>query len=246
MVDALPHIFLRHLQAQLFAGLIEARQTVLGDGGLFAVDKGDAAVAAGPCLPHQRLQAGNVVREDGHAVVEHMVDGDDGHLAVHQLHHLRVVEVHAGNHHAVHIAVAAVLQIAHALAADVVVDESDVVAVLFRFHLETVQHSRKVLVGQAALPFVHKQNAQIVGAVGLEGTGGGVGQVAHAVRSGPHPLPGGGRDVRLVVQRLADRCHRYAAFLGQIFQGRHHFAASFRKYCAGMFSVDCLIVFAIS
>ncbi len=65
VVDALPHIFLRNLQAQLFAGLIEARQTVLSDGGLFAVDKGDAAVAAGPCLPHQSLQAGNVVREDG-------------------------------------------------------------------------------------------------------------------------------------------------------------------------------------
>ena len=175
-----------------------------------------------------------------------MIDRDHRHLAVHQLHHLRLVEVHAGDHHAVHIAVAAVLQIAHAPAADVVVDEGDVVAVLFRFHLEAVQHGRKIFVGQAALPFVHEQNAQIVGAVGLEGTGGGVGQVAHAVRSGPHPLPGGGRDVRLVVQRLADRCHRYTAFLGQIFQGRHHFAASFRKYCAGMFSVDCLIVFAIS
>ena len=85
-----------------------------------------------------------------------MVDSDDGHLAVHQLHHLRVVEVHAGDHNAVHIAVAAVLQITHAPAADVVVDESDVVAVLFRFHLEAVQHSRKIFVGQAALPFVHK------------------------------------------------------------------------------------------
>ena len=80
----------------------------------------------------------------------------------------------------------------------------------------------------------------------IQGAGGGVGQVAHAVRCGAYPLPCGRRDIRLVVQRLADRCHRYTAFLGQIFQGRHHFAASFRKYCAGMFSVDCLIVFAIS
>ena len=40
---------------------------------LFAVEKGEAAVAAGPCLPHQCLQAENVIREDRHAVIEHMI-----------------------------------------------------------------------------------------------------------------------------------------------------------------------------
>ena len=156
-----------------------------------------------------------------------MVDGHHRHLAVHQLHHLRVVEVHAGDHHAVHIAVAAMFEVAHALAA--VVDEGDVVAALFRFHLEAVQHGGEVFVGQAALPFVHEQNAQVVSSVGLQGAGGGVGQVAHAVRCGAYPLPCGRRDIRLVVQRLADRCHRYAAFLCQIFQGRHRSFASFRR-----------------
>ena len=184
-------------------------------------------MAAGPRLPHQSFQTGDVVGEHRHAVVEHMVDGHHRHLAVHQLHHLRVVEVHAGDHHAVHIAVAAMFEVAHALAA--VVDEGDVVAALFRFHLEAVQHGGEVFVGQAALPFVHEQNAQVVSSVGLQGAGGGVGQVAHAVRCGAYPLPCGRRDIRLVVQRLADRCHRHAAFLCQIFQGWHRLLASFPK-----------------
>ena len=229
MVDALPHISFRDLQAQLFAGLIETCNAVLGNGGFFAVDKGDAAVAAGPCLPHQCLQAENVIRENRHAIIEHMIDRDHRHLAVHQLHHLRLVEVHAGDHHTVHIAVAAVLKVAHALAADIVVDKGDVVAVFLGFHLEAVQHGGKVFVGQAALPFIHEQNAQIVSTVCFQGTGGGVWHVAHTVRCGPHPFSCGRRDIRLVVQRLADRCHRYAAFLCQIFQGRHRSFASFRR-----------------
>ena len=110
-----------------------------------------------------------------------------------------------------------------------VVDEGDVVAALFRFHLEAVQHGGEVFVGQAALPFVHEQNAQVVSSVGLQGAGGGVGQVAHAVRCGAYPLPCGRRDIRLVVQCLADRCHRHAAFLCQIFQGWHRLLASFPK-----------------
>ena len=59
---------------------------------------------------------------DGSDVILIHPDLDHRHLAGHQLHHLRLGEVHAGDHHAVHIAVAAVLKVAHALAADIVVD----------------------------------------------------------------------------------------------------------------------------
>ena len=61
MVDALPHISFRDLQAKLFAGLIETCNAVLGNGGLFAVDEGDAPVSAGPCLLYQSLCANHVV-----------------------------------------------------------------------------------------------------------------------------------------------------------------------------------------
>ena len=57
-----------------------------------------------------------------------MIDGDHGDIAVDQLHHLGVVEVHTGDHHAVHTAVMAVLQVGHRFAAQVAVDKGDIVA----------------------------------------------------------------------------------------------------------------------
>ena len=85
-----------------------------------------------------------------------MVDGHHRHITVDQLHHLRIVEIHAGDHRSVHAPVVAVLRIGHCSAAEVPVDKGDIVAQLFHLHLEAVQHRRKVLVGQTALPLVHK------------------------------------------------------------------------------------------
>ena len=51
--------------------------------------------------------------------------------------------------------------------ANVVVDKGDVVAPALGVALEAVQHGGEELMGQAALGFVHKKDAQIVGAVGL-------------------------------------------------------------------------------
>ena len=96
-----------------------------------------------------------------------MVDGHHRHITVDQLHHLRIVEIHAGDHRSIHAPVVAVLQIGHCSAAEVPVDKGDIIAQLFHLHFEAVQHRRKVLVGQAALPLVHKQNAKVVGTVGL-------------------------------------------------------------------------------
>ena len=106
------------------------------------MDKGDAPMSAGPCLLHQGLCAHHVVRKDRHPVVEHMVDGHHRHIAVDQLHHLRIVKVHTGDHHAVHTPVVAMLQIAHGSAADVVVDKGDIIAALFCFNLEAVHAGR--------------------------------------------------------------------------------------------------------
>ena len=57
------------------------------------------------------------------------------------------------------------------------VDEGDIVAALFRFYLEAVQHCGEVLVGQAALFFIYEQNTKIVSAVGFQRPGRCVGQV---------------------------------------------------------------------
>ena len=154
-----------------------------------------------------------------------MVDGHHRHIAVDQLHHLRIIKVHTGDHHAVHTPVVAMFQIAHGLAADVVVDKGDIIAALFRFYLEAVQHCGEVLVGQAALLFIYKQNAKVVSTVGFQRPGRCVGQVPHAAGCCTDAFPRGRCDVRLAVQRLTDSCDGYAALFCQILQGRHLMAS---------------------
>ena len=140
----------------------------------------------------------------------------------------------------------AVLQVGHVPAADVVVDKGDIVAVFFRFHLEAVQHGGEVLVGQAALPFIHEQDAQIIGTVRFQGTGRCIGQVPHAACRCTDALSCCGGNVRLVVQGLADGCDGYAAFFCQIFQGWHRFRLLSKVCLPGMCFVKPLIVFASS
>ena len=176
-----------------------------------------------------------------------MVDGHHRHIAVDQLHHLWIIKVHTGDHHAVHTPVVAMFQIAHGLAADVVVDEGDIIAALFRFYLEAVQHCGEVLVGQAALLFVYKQNAKVVSTVGFQRPGRCVGQVPHAACRCTDALS----------------CCVAGAMSGWLFSALltvatdtpHSFARSFRdgilwppskERSCGMFLASSLIVFAIS
>ena len=144
------------LQSQRLQRPVVGGQAVLGNGGVLAVDEGDAAVSGLVHMAHQRLCAAEVVGGHGQTVVEHVVDGHQRQSAVHQLLHLRMGEVHAGDDDAVQPAVAAVLQIGGGLAAYVVVEEGDVVAVGFRLGLEALQHGGEILVSQPAVPLVHE------------------------------------------------------------------------------------------
>ena len=83
--------------------------------------------------------------------------------------------------------------------------------------------------GQAAVLVVYKEDTDIVGAVGLQGPGCGIGNVAHLLGGLPDAGPGFGANVRLVVQRLADRGDGDTAALGNIFHG-DHVGASFRRF----------------
>ena len=182
---------------------------------------GDAPVPQPDQVLHQRSDALGIVGQHGGPVVEHMVNGHTGQIALHQLHHLGVAELHAGGHHAVHPTVPAVLQIAGGLAADVMVDEGDVVPAALRFFFKGVQHGGEILMGQAALGLVHKEHPNVVGAVGLEGAGHRVGHIAQPLGGFGHPLAGGLADIAVAVQRLADGCHRYATFCGDDLDGNH-------------------------
>ena len=193
----------------------------MGNGGVLAVDEGDVPVTGFVHVAHQRLRAAEVIGGHGQTVVEHVVDGHQRQPAVHQLLHLRVVKIHAGDDHAVQTAVPAVLQIRGGLSAHVVVEEGNVVAVGLRLSLEAFQHSGEVLMCQTAVPLVHKQHTQIIGAVGLQRTGGGVCHIAHLLRGDADPSASILSDILLTVQRLADRGHGYAATLCDVLHGYH-------------------------
>ena len=207
---------------------VEADDAVLRDGGFFAVDIRDFAVSLLISGIHQQLESADVVRQHARAVVEAVVDGDDGQIAVHQLNDLRRVEIGADDAHTVYIAVSAVLQIGHARPPDVVVDEGDVVPALLPRRLERIQHGGEEAVRQTRAALFLEQNAQVVGAVGCERAGDGVGVIADFTRRALHEFAGFEADVRVVVERLADSGDGQAALCGNILDGHGHGRPSFR------------------
>ena len=66
-------------------------------------DEGKLPVSLPADVADQLFHAAGVVRQDGDAVVEHMVDRHDGDLGFDQLDDHGIVEVHRGAHHAVGI-----------------------------------------------------------------------------------------------------------------------------------------------
>ena len=182
-------------------------------------------------MVHQRLNALDVVRNDGSTVVEHVVHCHDGQLALRQFQHLRVQKVHAYHTYTVHAAVAAVLQVRRAPLADIAVDEGDIVAAGLGLRAEALQNARKIFVPQAAVLRVLVQNAQIVCTVRLERTGRGIGLVAHFGRFAAYGLPRLSADVMVAVERFAHCRHGHAAFLCNI-PNRNHNGPPFQKFCS--------------
>ena len=219
VINRLPDIFLRNFQPQFLTGPVEAHQSVLGNGGGFAVEEGNPPVTHPVGIVHQSLHALDVVRHHRQPVVEHMIQRHQGQIAFRQLPNQGIQEIHAGDDHPVHPSVAAVLQIGSGLAAHIVIDKGNVVAVSLGLRLEAFQNGGKILMTQAAALLVHKQHPQMVGAVGFQGAGSGIGHIAHFLRHLAYPNPSLLADVRLTVQRLAHRGHGDPAGLGDVLHG---------------------------
>ena len=239
MVHALADVLLRDLQSQRVAGTIESRQAVFRDGSAFTVDKRDAAVALRIDISDQLLHAAHIVGNDGGAVIEDVIDGHDRKAGIDQLQHLRIVEIDAGDHHAVDASVLAVLQVGRRLFADVAVDEGNVIAVGLGLDLETFEHGGEIFMRKAASALINEQNADIIGAVRFECTGGGVCHVAEGVGSPADQLARLFSDIRLSGEGFADGRDRNAAGLCNILHRNHAGLPPFRP-CV------FLIVFVIS
>ena len=107
--------------------------------------------------------------------------------------------------------------------ANVVVNKGDVIAPALSVAFEAVQHGGEELMRQTALGIVHKEHAQIVGAVGFQGTRCGVWHIAQLVSSLPDLFLGGLTYITVAVQRLTHGSHRNAASLCDVLDGCHEY-----------------------
>ena len=81
--------------------------------------------------------------------------------------------------------------------------------------------------GQTASPLIHEQNTQMVGPVGFECPGRGIGHVAEFVCHGADSGAGFFTHIRLTIQCLADGSYGHTAMSGDILHGNHRTHAPF-------------------
>ena len=82
-----------------------------------------------------------IVRHDGDAIVEKVIDRHYRNVAFYKFYHFRVVKIDTGDHHAIKSTVSGMFQIGHAVGTGLAtVDKSHIIALLLRYLLETVKH----------------------------------------------------------------------------------------------------------
>ena len=90
----------------------------------------------------------------------------------------------------------------------VVVDKRDIVTLELGLYFEAVEQCGKKFMRQASASFINEENAEVVGAVRFQRTGGGIDEISELIRCCPDPVPGFFPDVRLIIQSLADCSNR--------------------------------------
>ncbi len=128
MVQSRFDIVFRHLDAETRAGFVKADESLLRNGRIFAVDKGDFAMTHFVEIMHQCGDAADVIRKHGSAVVVDKIERNGRYFACDELQHRWIGKIDRGNDHAVAIAIFRVLIIVHLKFANVFADKCDVVA----------------------------------------------------------------------------------------------------------------------
>ena len=98
----------------------------------------------------------------------------------------------------------------------VVLSELGVPNTALGFIAEAVERHGEVLVHKTAVLQIREENAQVVGAAGLQGPGREVGGVAALLYGGEHPFSGRLTDILVAVERLAHGGHRDTAHLRNV------------------------------
>ena len=102
-------------------------------------------------------------------------------------------------------------QIGHLPVLKTVVDECEIVSLLFDLNLDSVQHTGKIFVCQSASGFLLKQNSDAVGAVCFEGPGGSIRKISEFLCGLSDFFLRFITDVLMVVQGFAHCGGRYIA-----------------------------------
>ena len=215
-------VIIRNGEPRLVHRPQEGGQADVADRVLRAVDERDFLVPHRENVPGERLDALPVFGLDARPVVENVVDGDQRKRAGDELEHFTVVEVGTDDANAVHIAIAAMLEVGHLGVPHVVGDEGDIVAPALGLLLEGLQHGGEIAVGEAALGVVRIEHAEVERAPDLEAPRDGVGAVAHFVGHSANLLAGFLADVRIIVQGFTDGRDGQAAPSGQLFDCYGH------------------------
>ena len=113
------------------------------------------------------------------------------------------------------------LKICRLAAAYVLIYKCNIVAMRLGLDLETVEHSGEVFVRKSAALLIDEEYANIIGAVCLERSGGGICHVPQLIRKAAYSLAGLLANIWLTVERLADRRDRHAAALGNFLHRNH-------------------------
>ena len=103
------------------------------------------------------------------------------------------------------------LQIGHLPVFKTVVDECEIISLLFDLNLDSVQHTGKIFVCQSASGFFLEQNPNAVGTVCFEGSGGSVRKISEFLCSLSDSFLRFLTDVLMVVQGFAHCGGRYIA-----------------------------------
>ena len=204
MIRAFDEVFIRNIQTGFAHRPQEAGQTDVADRVLTAVDEGDALVPLGNHVAGESLDTLPVFGLDTGSVVENVVDGDQRNRTGDELENFAFVEVAADDADAVHIAIAAMLEISHLGTAHVVGDKGDIVAPAFGFLFKGLQHGGEKAVGQTAFGIVRIEDAKVECAPDLQASGDGTGTITQFIGCGSNLLLGFFADIGVVVQGFAD------------------------------------------
>ena len=108
---------------------------------------GNLPMPQGKRTVHQRLHPLKILGKHAGTAGISMVNGHARQVRRGQFLNLGRVKIHAGQADAIHVPIAAMLQIGHGCTPNVVIDKGHIIAATLRFGLESLQNGGKKIMG---------------------------------------------------------------------------------------------------